>query len=129
MADDDREQERELEWERRARAREVEETRRIEANRLEREASEKALGLAQERGREQAETESHFSEHDRHLAAINGSIDRLAATNEKSAKEIAAIHIELATLKTKLAFYAAIGSLAGGGLVAVIVGVATRAGG
>jgi hypothetical protein len=65
---------------------------------------------------------AELAEHARRLDRINGSI-------EKTANSLDELRDEVTTLKTKLALYSGIGSLVGGGVVALIVGVAARAGG
>lgn len=46
------------------------------------EASDRAIALAEKRGREQAIVDARLQDHDRHLQAINGSVERLATSQE-----------------------------------------------
>jgi hypothetical protein len=90
---------------------------------------QKAQNLAFERGKEAAQIGGRLAEHDRHLKAINGSIDSMNTSLKGVDDRVNELRIEIATMKTKLGFYAALGSLVGGGVVALVVGLATKAGG
>ena len=90
---------------------------------------QKAETLAEKRGEEKAEIKAHLRDHDKHLAAINGSIDRMGSSLQGLDDRVDELKVEIATMKTKLGFYAAIGSIVGAGAVTLVVAVATRAAG
>ncbi|MDX6534013.1 MAG: hypothetical protein QOF68_1757 [Gaiellales bacterium] len=105
-----------------------------------REREQKAEDLAYERGKESAEISSHLREHDRHLAAINGSVDRVFEKLEALESSQTVKFQEVATgqhnqdlaingLKIKLAFYAGVGSILGGGIVTAVIGFVAKVSG
>lgn len=65
-------------------------------------------------GRWQGATESQIKENTRRLDGINGSIDRVEG-------HMSEMKVELATIRTKVAFWAAIGSLLGAGIVSAAI--------
>jgi hypothetical protein len=90
---------------------------------------QKAEVLAERRGREKAEIDAQFIADKRRLDAINHSIEKTGDALLTLDKRVDDLAIMVATMRTKLGFYAALGSLAGGGVVALVVGLATKVGG
>lgn len=64
----------------------------------------------------QGQVETMIGENTRRLNAINGSVEAID-------DNIGEIKVDLATLKTKLAIYSAIGGLAGSGAVTFVLGL------
>ena len=68
----------------------------------EQQRDEKAIRLAEERGRRQQVVDSRLDEHDRRLAAINGSIERAARAQEHTRAELAGVKAGVATLQASM---------------------------
>lgn len=90
---------------------------------------QKAERLAYERGQKDADVAAQLRELKSHAKIVNGSIERMGTSLQGVDDRVDGLTVEIAKMKTKLGFYAALGSLVGGGAVALIVGLATKAGG
>ena len=76
---------------------------------------ERLQNTAVELARWQGVTESQIRENSRRLDAINGSIESIE-------RSMSAIEIGLATIRTKIAIWSAIGGLIAGGVVTAVIG-------
>ena len=64
---------------------------------------------------------------DERLRAGTRRFDNLDKGQERLEEKVGELQVELSSLKTKVAFYSAIGSIVGGGIVTLIVAVGSRA--
>jgi hypothetical protein len=67
------------------------------------------------------EVEERLTEHEWHLKTNNGTLERMCKLLEKVDERQDVVTTEITAMKTKLAFYAAIGALVGSGAMSLIV--------